>query len=275
MRNRLAASIRHGLVLVAILSFAHPGHAAEPATPAPGAADPSDVDADAVALIKRLGDFLRAQTRFSFTVDQSYDVVQTDGEKLEFGGTRTYTLRRPDRLRIEGDARDSSPRTLYFDGAQIAVWIPSDKAYALVKLKERRDLDTTLTLAEENLDIQIPLSGLLRSEPTAEILEHLESAYIVGKEILAGVPCQHVALRTDEVDLQFWVATGDVPLLQRVLIEYRELEGQPRYAANFTKWSLKPDVPDSLFAFVPPAGAERVRFKVRGRDLQPPEEPKP
>lgn len=275
MRNRLSASIRHCVVLVAILSLAHPGHAAEPAAPAPEAAEPSEVDADALALIKRMGEFLRAQTRFSFTVDQSYDVVQTDGEKLEFGGTRTYTVRRPDRLRIEGDARDSSPRTLYFDGSQIAVSIPAEKAYALVKLKERRDLDTTLRLAEENLDIQVPLSGLLRSDPTSDILEGLESAYLVDEEKLGNVSCQHLALRTDEVDAQLWIQTGDQPFPKRVLIEYRELAGQPRYAADFTNWSLKPDVPDSIFAFVPPAGAERVRFKVRGRDLEPPEEPKP
>lgn len=280
MRHRLSTSIRHGLLVAAVFAFAHAGHAAEPATPpapapVPEAAEPSQVDADALALIKRMGDYLKAQPRFSFTVDQSYDVVQEDGEKLEFGGVRTYTVRRPDRLRIDGDARDSSPRTLYFDGKQIAIWVPADKAYALAKLKEHRDLDTTLTLAEENLDIQVPLSGLLRSDPVAQLLEGLDSAYIVGEEKLEGVTCQHLALRTDEVDLQLWIATGDQPFPRRVLIEYRELEGRPRYTAQFTSWSLKPEVEDSIFAFVPPAGAERVRFKVRGRDLQPPEEPKP
>jgi len=276
MRNRLRTLVRQTLLVAATFAFAHAGHAAEPAAPpAPEAPDASEIDDKAVALIKRMGEFLKAQTRFAFTVDQSYDVVQEDGEKLEFGDIRRYTVRRPDRLRIDGDKRDGSPRTLFFDGNQILVWVPSDKAYALAKLKQHRDLDTTLTLAEGNLDIQVPLAGLLRTDPTAEILEHLESAYIVGKEELAGVPCQHVALRTDEIDGQFWFATGDQPLLQRVVIEYRTLEGQPRYSADLSKWTFTPDVADSVFTFVPPDGAERVRFTVRGRDVQPAEEPKP
>jgi len=279
MRARLGSIVRHALLATAMLALARAGHAEEPATPpapeASQAPEPGDIDEKAVALVKRMGDYVRAQPRFRFTVDQSYDVVQDDGEKLEFGGVRTYTVRRPDRLRIEGDRRDGSPRTLYFDGSQIAVSIPAEKAYALVKMKERRDLDTTLSLAQNELDIQVPLAGLLRSEPTKEILDGLMSAYIVGKETLAGVACQHVAMRTDEVDAQLWIATGDQPVPRRVVIEYRNVEGQPRYTAEFSSWSMKPDVADSVFAFSPPKGAERVRFIVRGRDLQPPEEPTP
>jgi hypothetical protein len=279
MTNRHLLLIRHGLAVAAIFAFALVGHAAEPVKPAapeakPAAPEADVVDPKAVALIKAMGDFLKAQPSFSFTVDQSYDVVQQDCEKLEFGGVRTYIVRRPDHLRIDGDARDGSPRTLYFDGNQIAVSIPGDHAYALAKLKEHRDLDTTLRLARDYLEIQVPLSGLLRSDPTKEILEGLDSAYLVGKETLGGVECQHLALETDEIDGQLWIATGNQPLPRRVVIEYRELEGQPRYAATFTSWSLSPDATDSVFAFTPPAGAERVRFSVRGRDVQPPEEPK-
>ncbi|MGH2899257.1 MAG: DUF2092 domain-containing protein, partial [Solirubrobacteraceae bacterium] len=175
MRARLETILRQALFAALLLALARPGLAAEPTQPGPPEAN--DVDDDAVALIKGMGDFLKAQQHFSFTVDQAYDVVQEDGEKLEFGGVRVYTVRRPDRLRIEGDARDTKPRTLYFDGKQIAVWIPGDNSYALAKLKQPRDLDTTLRLAHETLEIQIPLSGLLRSDPTADILEGLDSAY--------------------------------------------------------------------------------------------------
>jgi len=279
MRARLEAILGPALLAAAMLLLAPPVSAADPAKPPapaqPEAPSATGVDERAVALIKGMGAFLKAQPRFSFTVDQSFDVVQEDGEKLEFGGTRTYTVMRPDHLRIDEDSRDKSSRTLYFDGKQMALSIPGDKAYALAKLKQPRDLDTTLTLAHENLDIQVPLANLLRSDPTKDILENLDSAYLVGLEKLGTVECQHIALETDEVDAQLWIATGERPLVQRVLIEYRELEGQPRYTAQFSSWSITPDVTASTFSFTPPEGAERVRFKVHGRDVQPAEEPKP
>ena len=57
--------------------------------------------ADAVKSLKRSADFLAAQKSFSFETDVSFDVLQSTGQMLEFGGTRDILIRRPDRLRAE------------------------------------------------------------------------------------------------------------------------------------------------------------------------------
>jgi hypothetical protein len=153
--------------------------------------------------------------------------------------------------------------------------VPSEKAYALANLKQHRDLDSAIDVLREALDLQVPLGDLLRAKPLAHIEEGMTEAYVVGRETLAGVECDHVAWRTDEVDAEAWVHAGEPALLERVVIVYREVEGQPSFRAHFAGWKVSPETPDSLFEFEPGADVERVRFSVRGRNVEPSEEQEP
>ena len=67
-------------------------------------------------------------------------------------------------------------------------------------------------------EIHVALGDLLRAEPLKRIEEGLRSAYIVGRETLNGVECNHVAWQTDEVDAEGWFSIGDVALLQRAVV---------------------------------------------------------
>jgi hypothetical protein len=111
-----------------------------------------------------------------------------------------------------------------------------------------------------DLDMRLPLSELLSSK-LAEVLpkQVLVAAYVEPSEI-AGVPCDHLALRGAETDLQVWVAQGDKPLPQRVVITYRGEDGRPQFWAQFSDWNLAPEAPDSLFVFTPPEGARKIAF---------------
>ncbi len=277
MRSRARTSTWVALLCAAFGLAVAPARAAEPeaAKPAAEAAPADDIDPKAVALLGRFGDALAAQPRFSFAVDFAYDVVQEDGQKLEFGASRIYTVRRPDHLRIEEDRRSGGRREMFFDGNNVTVYVPGDKAYALAKLKQHRDLDSMIDVVRDALDMPVPLGDLLRAKPLARIEEGMKTAFVVGRETLAGVECDHVAWQTDEVDGQAWVAAGELPLLQRVVITYRELDGQPSFRAQFTSWNKSPDVAESVFQFTPSADVERVRFSVRGRNIEPTEEQEP
>jgi hypothetical protein len=91
----------------------------------------------------------------------------------------------------------------------------------------------------------------------------VRAAYYVEQASIAGVPCDHLALRGDWADLQLWIAQGDQPLPHRLVFTYKNAEGQPQFWAQFSDWNLSPDVPDSLFVFTPPEGAAKIAFAAR------------
>jgi hypothetical protein len=245
------------LALAFLLALAPPLRAQE-------TAPDSEVDPAARAAVKRAADFLGRQPRFAFSADIAYEVLQDDGETLEFGELRRYLLRRPDKLRIDSQRRVGGARVVYFDGAKLTVSSPDQNAYAFVKLRQHRDVDDAVKIFRDRLGMPVPLGELLVSEPGSEFDSLYDSAFVVGQEQLEGVACDHVALRNEDNEIEVWIAKSDPPLMQRVHITYQTLEGQPRFSARLFGWTLSPDSGDALFAFEPPPNAERVRFALGG-----------
>jgi hypothetical protein len=230
-------------------------------------APPPAVDPAVVALVTGAGDRLRAAERFSFTAETSYEVVQGDGSKLEFGATRRYVVRRPDRVRLEVEPRDGESRLIVFDGDRLTVAQPGAKVYAQLAMKQHRSIDEAVVLLREVLDVPVPLGELLLSDPRPDLVGSLTAAYRVGTARIAGADCDHVALRNADTDVQLWIERGETPLLRRVVIRYRKETGTPSFAATLSDWSLDAKAPDDAFVYAPPADAERVRFAV---DARPP-----
>ena len=256
-----ASSVRVAIALCLALGFALAAAAARAEPPAEGAA--SLVDPEAVAIASRAGDFLRDAQRFSFTAESGYDVVQDDGSKVEFGSTRRYAVQRPDHVRVETEPREGDRRLTLFDGKTFVQADLGENVYARADLKKPRDIDFVIDLVRDRLDAPLPLAELLRNSPRQAIEDSLEAADVVGAARLRGVDCDHIALRNPDADLQLWIERGKAPLVRRVVITYRNLEGQPSFWADLDDWSFDPRFPEDAFTYRPPAGAERVRFDVR------------
>ena len=227
----------------------------------------SDADEGAAKRVEAMANFLAKAPRLSVTVDCSFDVVQASGQKIEFGEVRAITLRRPDRVRIETTRRDGVRRGLIFDGKQITAFDLDQKVYATTP--KPGATEAAFDFIKDDLDMRLPLSELFSSNFPQKISDMLGSARLVGEETLNGVATDHVALRGDTADLQFWIAREGDPLPQRLVITYRLAEGQPQFEANFRDWNLTPDVPDSAFAFTPAEGAQEIPFLVRRPENQP------
>ena len=60
--------------------------------------------------------------------------------------------------------------------------------------------------------------------------------------------------------MQIWIAKGDQPLPQRIVIAYNDQEGEPEFWANLSHWNLAPEVSEALFVFNAPQGAKKIAF---------------
>lgn len=247
--------------------------AQEPAEPAPAPTEAlSPIDPAALASVSRAGDFLREAERFGFSSDSGYEVLQEDGSKLEFGSARRYLVQRPNHVRVETEPREGDRRLTVFDGKTLSQADLGENVYARADLKQPRDIDFMIDLVRERLDAPLPLAELLRNNPRPALEDSLESAEVIGTERLRGVDCEHVALRNPDADVQLWIAQGAVPLVRRVVITYRNLDGQPSFWADLDDWSFDPKLPPDAFTYQPPEGAERIRFDVRPAPAPAPDE---
>jgi len=216
---------------------------------------------EALAALKRMSDFLGKQKKLSFEAEIGYDAVQASGHKLEFGGSREVTIRRPDRLRVEGRARHGEEKTLIFDGKRISVIFADENAYAQVE--KPGTIDEAIDYLVDDLGTPAPLADLYSNDFYAEVVDKIEWGVVLGDVIVEGVRCQHLAFLGTNVDAQFWVASGDQPLPIRIVITYPEAEGEPQFWARLHGWNLSAKASDGLFAFTPAKDAERIPFAPR------------
>ena len=217
-----------------------------------------DSEAQAMAVLKRTATFLSQAQRFSVTLDIGFDAVQDSGQKIEFGEIRQIVLRRPDRLRVDATKRDGAKSTLLFDGKDLTVVHPQENAYATAA--RPGSVDEAIAYFVHDLGLRLPLAELLTSQLAERLAEQVRVADYVEASSIAGMPCDHLALRGDEADLQVWVAQGQHPLPRRVVITYRHVDGRPQFWAQFSDWNLAPEAPDALFTFTSPAGAAQIAF---------------
>jgi hypothetical protein len=238
--------------------------AQEASAPAPSAAPEasadSELDPEATEIAKRAFDFLRGQPRFSFRAETGYEVVQEDGSKLEFGSSKSYTVKRPESVRVETEQRDGDRRLTVFDGKTLTVSDPNRDVYAQVAFAEPRDIDAFVSVARDRLEMPVPLAELLKNDPRKAMEDSLEVAYLVGEEKIAGAACDHLAFRNPDVDAQLWFSRGAQPTLRRIVITYRKLEGQPSFWANLSDWSFAPKLSEATFKFTPGPESSRIRF---------------
>jgi hypothetical protein len=216
-----------------------------------------EADTDEVKrLLQESADFLAAQSRFGFRAHVGYDALQRNGQKLEFGGNREATVRRPDRIRIEATQRDGDRMTLFFDGEQIAIDLPEEKAYVMAR--KPGTLDAAIDYLVDDLDTPMPLHEFLSSNFYDGVKDGILSGFYVEEAALGERRCHHLALRMAEVDAQIWIEDGERPLPCRLLITYKREQGSPQFWAEFHEWDLSPKAPDRLFEYKPPEGAERL-----------------
>ena len=75
---------------------------------------------------------------------------------------------------------------------------------------------------------------------------------------IEGSACDHLAFLGEHLDFQLFVRRGDEPIPMRLVIDYHGEPGSPQFRARMHDWDLAAELPEDLFRFMPPAGAQRV-----------------
>jgi hypothetical protein len=219
---------------------------------------PSGSPPDARALLLSMAEFLGKTQQLSVTVHAGYDAIQRSGQKIEWNEVRTLALSRPSRLRMEVEKSDGARSLVVFDGKEISAYDEVGRVYA--QAPQAGGIDEALVYFVRDLRMRLPLAALLLSRAGADLDRRVRSVEYVEKTGILGAMGHHLVGRTDTVDFQVWIADGDRPLPQRIVLTYPGAPGQPQFRAQFVAWNVAPELSDSLFMFTPPTDASRIPF---------------
>jgi hypothetical protein len=267
-----------GLSLLAVIVLVAPqagfGQGKAPAPPPQAAAPASPAAAkqapDPKALFRQSCDFLKKQPQFSFKAEVANDQVFHGGKKLQFGQEVTASFRRPDKLRIDGNG-DLESKLLLFNGKTLTLYDKDKNHYA--SIEAAGDIDAALGKAYKRYGLRVGLAELGSTKLCEHAGKDLVHALYVGLHKVRGVPCHHLAFDRKDIHYQVWIEAGAKPVLRKVVITQKNLPGSPQWTAYFSGWNFSPTLADQLFTFVPPAGAQKIKFMPVARKDAP--APKP
>jgi len=227
------------------------------ALPTASLAQPSEIEPDAVHLLRRATDFLSGMNRFRVDMDATIEAVISSGQKIQFGQRVAVTVQRPDRMRVErlGEVVN---QTFVYNGEALSVDLPDEKYYAMAPAPPT--IEGMLDFARDELDIIAPGSDLIYKNAFERLSQDLTSAFVVGKSVIGGVRCDHVSFSNAEVDWQIWIQEGAKPLPRKFIVTSKRINQAPQFVVVLSKWDAAPKTTDATFKFVPTKGSRQIDF---------------
>lgn len=263
-----------GLCLGLAVAMAPPLASAQDASkdaPKPAPSAPATIEPRATELLKAASAALAAAKTLSFDAVATYERAAANGQPLFYSTVSQVKLQRPDRLRVI-TLGDGVPDEIYYDGKQIAAYIPSANLVAIADAPPT--LDKLLDEVWEKAAIYFPFADVLASDPYKELSKNLRSAFVVGQSIaVGGVKTDVIAIAGDDAAGQIWLGADDhLPRLIRVV--YAHEPAHSLYQTEFSNWKLGETLADSAFRSEKAHAARRIEFAPPGGP-KPPAPPAP
>jgi hypothetical protein len=237
--------------MVCLLSISPPTNAAE------------EKDLQAMDILLNMARTLAEAQQYSFTLSSSYDAPQSGGQMIEFGARRHFQIMRPHKIRVDLTRSDGSQRVLASDGTQLIIHTIKENVYARVRAPGT--VDEVIMYLVSTLNVPLPLARLFRKELPSDLKRLATAVDYVEMNTLTRVPTDHVAVRSRDVDFQIWVSREKTPLPMRIVITYKNYQGEPQFRATFTNWNLTAEGIKRPFAYTMPQNAEQIPLLVRKR----------
>nr|MBS0022414.1 DUF2092 domain-containing protein [Gammaproteobacteria bacterium] len=212
-------------------------------------------ESDAKSILKAMSDYVSSQKTIELTFDSDIEVITPQLEKIQFTSSGEALLRRPDKLRAHrvGGYADVA---LFFDGKTVSVFGKNLNGYA--QFEGPSTVDELIQSLRVGHGVALPGADLLLSRPYEVLVAGVMEAKHIGRGVIDGRECEHLAFRNFDTDWQLWVEAGERPIPRKLVITSKTVSNAPQYTLRVKGWKTGVEPASDAFVFVPPAGAEKL-----------------
>ena len=225
------------------------------------------VDPKAMATLKSMSDALAGLDKFSYRVVNMREDLTKSGHRVDYEVASRVTVDRPNKIKVvrQGHLVDQQ---VYYNGKTLTIYSPAKKIYSTVDVPDT--IDGTVKLAREKLGIGYPGADLMYSDTFPLLTKGVTSATLIGKEMIAGIRCDHLLFTLPGVDFQVWIADRGDRLPFKYIVTDTGTPQLLSVVAVFDSWDLLPKVSDADFEFVAPSGGRALPLRtVDGKTVGP------
>jgi hypothetical protein len=210
---------------------------------------------DAERILKAMSDYLTGQKAMMVSFDSDIEVITPDLQKIQFASSGKLLLRRPDKFRFKrtGGYADID---VTFDGKTLTVYGKNLQSYA--QFESPGTVDEIIGRLRDDHNVGAPGADFLLSNVYDELIEDVIEAKYIGRGVVDGVDCEHLAFRNADTDWQIWIELGDRPVPRKYVITSKAVAGAPQYTLRIKDWASNVGILPESFEFQPPEGAMKL-----------------
>jgi hypothetical protein len=215
-------------------------------------------EGDAAAILKKMTDYVTRQDHISAAYDTDIEIITPELQKIQFASSSQLSLERPGKLRVSRTGGYANV-DLIFDGKTISILATDRNVFA--QFDATGSIDDLVDKLRSELAIEAPGADLLLSGAYDEMMKGVLDAKHIGRGVIAGIECEHLAFRNADTDWQIWIEVGPKPIPRKYVITSKAVTGAPQYTLRIRDWQTDtPPAPDA-FVFKAPADAKKLDVK--------------
>lgn len=120
-------------------------------------------------ILTRSTDFISAAPAFALVGESGNEVLQQDGQLLEFGAHFTLTIQRPSQANLRIDSRDGTSATLILDGDAISAFSVIENIFYYDSTRQPGDINESLDFLAAQVRVPRQLRYFLSKDLTASL----------------------------------------------------------------------------------------------------------
>jgi len=215
------------------------------------------VSEDARSALAQMGKALRAKD-FSFHAQTIRVYSNQGGVLLHIVHEFNVTVRRPDRMLVDGTG-DDGLRKLIYDGRTVVLSMDGGQRYATLPVPDT--IEHMMQVVMGRFGVDFPLADFLTNTPDKAFLTGVTAGHEVNTVMIDGVPCRHLVFsQPPGIELELWLQKDEPVVPRRLIVTYNSLPGKPNFVAEMSDWNFNVHPADAEFTFKPPEGAQQVQF---------------
>ena len=210
---------------------------------------------DAESILKAMSDYVSRQKTIELTFDSDIEVITPQLEKIQFTNSGEALLVRPDKLRANrvGGYADVA---IFFNGKTVSILDKYNNGYA--QFDAPGSIDQLIEALRAGHGITLPGADLLLSNSYDILMAEVMEAKYIGRGVIDGLECEHLAFRNHDTDWQLWVEVGKRPIPRKLVITSKDINSAPQYTLRIKSWKTDVETTSDVFTYSPPAGAEKL-----------------
>lgn len=214
------------------------------------------IEPDADKVLHAMSDYLAGLKSFTVNYDADSEVVDNEGQKLQYSASGSVAIERPGKLYVsrKGAFIDAE---LTFDGKTISIYGKKVNAYGQFE-SPGPTVDEAVEEVRAATGFDASGADLFAANAYAVLAEDVTKGVYVGTGVVNGVECDHLAFRNPRVDWQIWVQKGEQPLPLKYVITTKWVTGAPQYSLRLSDWNVAPQIDAAQFTFKAPEGARKL-----------------